>query len=194
MANNENNNKRLKSSIEYIDALSEQYSKLNVIRLDLSYEKPYSSESTLEDVNKDLNHMFNNMRSKPSIFKDKVGYICKREYTKDKGIHIHTAFFYDGQKVKKDAFKAEQIGEYWKGLTNGKGTYHNCNRNNYKDTGIGMLDHKDSEKRKILDEKVITYLCKDEQDIALVKENENNRAFSRGIVTKKRGNVGRPRA
>ena len=58
--------------------------------------------------------MLNNRRTKPSIFENMVGYIAKREYTEDKGPHIHTLFIYDGQKVSKDAFKGDQIGAYWK--------------------------------------------------------------------------------
>ena len=187
-------NKRLEGTKEYINALSDIYSKLNIIRVDLSYKKPHSDNITLDEANKDLERMFNNMRSKPSIFKEKVGYICKREYTEDKGIHFHTIFIFDGQKMQKDTFKADQIGEYWEQLTEEKGSFHNCHRNEYEHNGIGMLDHKDSEKRKVLDEKVISYLCKDEQNIELVKENKKDRAFTRGIIPKKsNGNIGRPR-
>lgn len=37
-------------------------------------------------------------------------------------------------------------------ITEGIGSSHNCNRNKYKFNGIGMLDHRDSKKRKILDD------------------------------------------
>jgi len=193
MLNTKNKNKRIESTKKYIDELSEQYSKLNIVRVDLSYRKPYSDKMTLEDANRDLNHMFNNMRSKPSIFKDKVGYICKREYTKDKGVHFHAIIIYDGQKVQKDAFKGTQIGEYWEQTTKEKGTYHNCNLKTYERHGIGILDYKDREKRKILDEDVIAYLCKDEQGIEPIKTNKKDRAFTRGIISKRKGNMGRPR-
>ena len=193
MANKKNTNKREKSTKQYIDALSKEYSKLNMVRIDLGYKKPHSDKMTLEDANKDLNHMFNNMRSKSSIFKDKVGYVCKKEYTKDKGVHFHALIIYDGQKVKNDMHKAKQIGGYWEQITKEKGSYHNCNQNKYKRKGVGMLDHRDSEKRKILDEDVISYLCKDEQDIKPIKKNKKDRAFIRGTIPKSKGNVGRPR-
>lgn len=195
MKHNTNTNKNIASTSKYINALQGIYSKLNMVRVDLAYEKPYSDNITLEEANKDLNRMFNNMRSKPSVFKDKVGYICKREYTKDKGVHFHTLFIYDGQKVQKDAFKGTQIGEYWKQITKDKGTSHNCNLNKYKRKGIGMLDHRDSDKRKILGKEVISYLCKDDikQDIRAIKENKKDRAFTGGTIPKSKGNVGRPR-
>lgn len=193
MINNKNSNKRIESTKKYIDKLTDEYSKLNIVRIDLSYKKPHSDNMTLEDANKDLNHMFNNMRSKPSIFKDKIGFVCKREYTKDKGVHFHAIIIYDGQKVQKDVHKAKQIGEYWEQVTKKKGSYHNCNQNKYKRNGVGMLDHRDRDKRKILDEDVIAYLCKDEQDIEPIKKNKKDRAFTRGTIPKSKGNIGRPR-
>jgi len=193
MSNNKNTNKRIESTKKYMDGLSKKYSKLNIVRVDLSYKKPYSDKVTLEDANKDLNRMFNNMRSKPSIFKDKIGYVCKREYTEDKGVHFHAIIIYDGQKVQKSAFKGTQIGEYWKQVTKEKGTFHNCHLNEYTRSGVGILNHNDYDKRKILDEDVISYLCKDEQNIEPIKTNKKDRAFTRGTIPKSRGKVGRPR-
>ena len=189
------NNKRMESAKEYIDALQDKYSKLCVVRVDLGYKKPYSDKIVLNDVNNDFNHMLNNRRSKPSVFKNQIGYMCKKEYTQDKGVHFHTVFLYDGQKVQKDAHIGDKIGEYWEQLTKNKGNYYNCNRKKYKYKGVGILKHADSEKRKILDEYVVSYLCKDDkkQDIAPIKSNQKDRAFDRGTIPKSNGNIGRPR-
>lgn len=192
--NKTNSNRRLESTKKYIDALSEQYSKLNIVRVDLSYKKPYSDSMGLEDVNKDIEHMLNNMRSNPKIFKDKVGYILKKEYTPDKGVHCHAIFIYDGQKIQNDSYKAEQICEYWnKHITQDKGSSHNCHRNKYERKGIGMLDYKDNKKRKILDEDVVNYLCKDGQDVTPLKNSKKQRAFTRGTIPRGNTNIGRPR-
>ena len=186
-------NKRFESTTQYIDKLQENNSKLNVIRVDLSYKKPYSDDITLEDANRDLNRMLNNRRSKPTIFKNQVGYVCKKEYTEDRGVHFHTFFFYNGQKVLNSTLKAEEIGKYWgKHITEEKGSYHNCHRNKYNNDGIGMIDHTDNDKRKNLDTAIL-YLCKDAQDIAPIKENKNDRAFTRGTMPKSKGKIGRPR-
>ncbi len=194
MQNSQTTNKRISSIKQYIDALSEKHSKLTMVRVDLGYKKPYSDSVTLDKANNDFNRMMNNRRSKPSVFKEQVGYICKKEYTEDKGMHLHALFIYDGQKVQKDAFKAAQIGEYWDDITKGKGSYHNCHRNNYKRNGIGILDHRDNEKRKRLDENVLSYLCKDEQNTEPIKKSPRDRAFTRGTLPKKEGNnKGRPR-
>ncbi len=193
MSHNKKSNKRLHSTKEYVDALSQKHSKLNIIRVDLGYKKPHSQTITLKEANDDIKHMLNNVRSKPSIFAHQEGYIFKREYTEDKGPHLHAMFIFNGQKVQKDSFKADQIGTYWEEITDGKGSYHNCHRNTYERNGIGLLEHSDSDKRKILDEDVISYLCKEDQSIDDLEGNKKNRAFTRGTIKKNQKKKGRPR-
>ena len=185
--------KRVDSNSKYMDSLQEKYSKLNVVRVDLAYNNLYSDNVTLDEASKDINRLLNNRRSKQSIFEHNVGYILKKEYTKDKGVHIHAFFMYDGQKVQKSAYKADQIGKYWdESVTKKKGSHHNCHRNEYKDNGIGMLEHNDSVKRGNLD-KAIAYICKEEQSVESITNNKRDRAVTRGTIPKKKGNIGRPR-
>ena len=192
--NNKKTNRRLESTKKYIDDLSKKYSKLNIVRVDLGYTKEDSKSITFEDASKDLNKMLNNTRSKPTVFGEMVGYITKKELGEDKGVHIHVAIIYNGNIVREDITKAQQIGEYWKNnITKGKGVFHNCSKNEYKNKAVGIIDYKDEEKRKIFDEKVLTYLCKDEQSIDSLKTNIKDRAFTRGIAPKKKSNAGRPR-
>lgn len=193
---NKKTNQRLESTKTYINDLSKSYSKLNFVRLDLSYKKEYENDLTLEEANKDFKTMLNNKRSKPTVFNGMVGYVAKKELGNDKGVHIHMLAIYDGQKVREDITKGTQIGEYWKeNITKGNGLYHNCNQNDYKDDkAVGIIEHNDENKRKILDEKVLTYLCKDEQSIDSLKINNKDRAFTRGIAPKNKNNVGRPRS
>ncbi|MDK2069865.1 inovirus-type Gp2 protein [Aliarcobacter butzleri] len=192
MLENKKTRRRQNSNESYLDALQEIYSKINVVRLDMSYKKPYSKEIIEEQATKDLNRLLNNRRSKPVIFKDNIGYAIKKEYTKDKGVHFHAFFMFDGQKVLKDSFKADEIGTYWnEQITKGKGTYYNCNRNKYPEHGIGMLEHRDTEKRKNLD-KAMEYISKDDQSIKSLSEKKE-RSCVRGILPKSKGNIGRPR-
>ena len=194
-SNNKKTNHRLDSTKKYIDDLSKNYSKLNIVRVDLGYTKKDSKRVTFEDANNHFKNMLNNTRSKPTVFGEMVGYIAKKEIGEDKGVHIHTLFIYDGNKVREDITKAEQIGEYWKkDITKGKGLFHNCSKNEYKNKGIGIIDHRDKEKRKILDENVLPYLCKDEQNENTLKTNSKDRTFTRGIVKKTKSNAGRPRS
>lgn len=192
MLENKKTRRRQNSNKAYIDALQESYSKINVIRVDIAYKKPYSEEMTVDDATKDLNRLLNNRRSKPTIFEDNIGYVIKKEHTEDKGVHFHAFFMFDGQKVLKDAFKADEIGTYWnENITKGKGTYYNCNKNSYPEHGIGMLQHTDKEKRENLD-KAMMYLCKDEQQIDSLS-NKKERSVVRGTIPKSKSNIGRPR-
>lgn len=196
MAKSGNSKRMSESTTEYVDQLLEKHSKVQVIRLDLGYKKEVARTASLDDINKDLTHLLNNRRAKPSVFGNMIGYIAKREYTEEKGPHIHSLLFFDGQKINKDAYKGDQIGEYWENqITNGKGIFHNCNRekNKYAECALGMIDHTDKAKRTVLKEKVIPYLCKDEQSIEQIKTPGNKRSFTRGISPRKKSNAGRPR-
>lgn len=188
-----NEKRRQVSNERYVDALQERYSKLCVIRNDFGYKKAENNKVnvTLQDVKKDINTLLNNSRNN-SAYDNMVGYIFKIEDGVDKGVHVHTFFFFDGNQVKNDKFKGDQIGENWEKITKGKGSYHNCNRNNYKDNAIGMLDYRDTEKRKNLDVSM-EYLVKEEQSVDFLKENKNDRTIRRGTIPKSRRNVGRPR-
>lgn len=185
--------KRLDSAKEYTDKLFEKYSKLNVIRLDVSYKKPHSEDMSLEDIKGDIKHMLGNRRSKPSVFEHSVGHVIKTEYTKDKGVHGHIVMFFDGQRIQKSNHKAQQVGLYWeKEITKEKGSYHSCHRNTYKKNGIGMIDYTDKEKRENLDV-AVGYLCKDEQTTDSIKGAKQTKSFTRGTIPKSKGNIGRPR-
>jgi hypothetical protein len=185
--------RRQTSNEKYVDALQDRYSKLCVVRVDFGYKKDENNEVnvTLEEANKHIERLLVNRRNN-SIFNDNVGYIIKTEYTEDRGVHNHVALFYDGNKVQNDKYKGDQIGNYWETITKGNGSYHNCNRNDYKNNATGMIDYRDVEKRRNLD-KAMEYLAKDEQNIDGLNENGKSRAIRRGTVPKSKGNKGRPR-
>lgn len=90
----------------------------------------------------------------------------------------------------------DQIGQYWKTeITDGKGIYHNCNRekDTYAECALGLIEHTDDAKRAVLKEKAIAYLCKEEQSIDPLKQSGSERSFTRGIAPRKKSNAGRPR-
>lgn len=197
MDNKQKVNKREESTRLYMDALQDNNSKLCIVRVDLGYKKDDKGNVyiSLDEANKDFKHMMDNKRGKPSIFKHQVGQMCLKEYTPNKGVHFHTVFVFNGNKVQKDAYMGDEIGKYWNEVTNDKGSHFNCNRQKYKYKGVGMLNHTDTEKREIFDKHVVSYLCKDDdkQDLSPVKNNKKDRAFTRGIMPKIKSNIGRPR-
>lgn len=189
-------NKRTQSSMDnYVEELFDTYSKLNVIRIELSYNKKISKDITTKEVRQDLKRLLNNRRHNETIFGECVGHICKLEKGEEKGNHLHSLFFFNGHKIKNDVYKASQIGKYWKdNITNGKGLDHNCNaeKAGYTFYGVGMINHFDTDKRNILTNLVTSYFAKDEQK-ANDGSSQRERTFFKGIVTKQKSNAGRPR-
>lgn len=187
-------NRVAKSNIQYVDALFGKYSRLLVLRVDFSYKKEHTGNVGLNDIKKDMERLFNNTRSN-SIFSAKVGSIWKIEYGHKKGYHFHAIFFFDGAKVRSDAYLANRIGNYWQEvITEGKGWHYNCNRHKgkYMQCGIGMVSHSDSRMIEAL-YKAVIYLAKAEQYV-MVKEARNQRVRGRGVMPKTRSSSrGRPR-
>lgn len=189
------NKQNYDSAVDYLNALFDRYSKLQVLRVDLSYKKEHANTVTLKEAKEDLQHLLNNRRSKPSLFADCVGHIWKLESTPEKGPHLHTAFLYDGNKVRKDAYKASMIGKYWMDdITKGRGLSFNCNgkQDEYQKNGIGNICHTDEEKRSHLLNEVLPYLTKETQSIDSLKSGKE-RCFGKGVVPKRTSKKGRPR-
>ncbi|HHX6518086.1 TPA: YagK/YfjJ domain-containing protein [Pseudomonas aeruginosa] len=183
-------NKNFNGINKYIDALFGVYSRLLVLRVDLSYRKEFSGVS-LERAIEDRDRLFCNARSN-KIFSDMVGYIWKLEHEMRKGFHFHAMFFYDGSKVREDITRAQRIGEYWKReITGSRGIYHNCNASkvNYKSCGIGMIKHDDAMTIELL-RKAAVYLTKSD---LYMKIKTTRRGMGRGKMPPKSSGLGRPR-
>ena len=188
--------KMRKSVTQYINDLHDVHSKLLTVRVDLGYRKEHAETLELADIKRDIKRMFDNRRSN-SIFEHQVGYICKFEHTPEKGPHAHAAFFFDGQQVQKDIYRADAVGKYWNGqITEGKGVYHNCNRDKekYQHCGIGMIEHSDIEKRRNLLDFVVPYMLKSEQSIDDIRQSGREKSITKGIAPNARSTSGRPRS
>ena len=86
-------------------------------------------------------------------------------------------------------------GKYWcEYITKGKGCYENCNRREYKNNGIGMVDYTDEEKINNLKKHAVSYFYKtDKQSIDEIKTNPKDRAIVRGTIPKPKSKAGKPR-
>jgi hypothetical protein len=127
-----------------------------------------------------------------------VGYAWKLEYGLAKTYHYHFLLFFDGAYSQQDIVIAQAIGEYWaSNITNGKGIYHNCNRNKaeYKVRGIlgiGMINHCDLSLRNGL-KTAAAYLTKVDIYVRMVISG-GGRCFGKsGKPKMKKDGRGRPR-
>ena len=183
------------SAVSYIDRLLKRCARLLVLRIDFSYLAEHSHRVSAETAKEDFAHFLENRRSNQTLFASWEGYLWKLEWGPLKGCHFHLIIFFNGSERHKDAYIAQQLGDYWKTITKGRGIYWNCNSNieKYKRLGIGMLDHFDEKKLKVLREDVVRYFTKSDQYLRATALGESKR-FGRGIMPAEReSKAGRPR-
>lgn len=136
---------------QYLKALSLQYAKLLVLRIDFGYRYEPSSQalgprvspSTVQAHRAALIEYYQKQFAGVEL-----GYISKTEFGLCKGPHLHTVFILDGSKVRSDISIAAMLGEHWRRVvTAGAGTYFSCNRikTRYLSCGIGLVDYRSPE-------------------------------------------------
>lgn len=192
--------KNRRSLYAMVKGIFKVYSKVLVVRLDLSYKKDLSMQLDNQncseaDVKKHMAILLRDMKTK--LFKKNfITYVWKLEYGPMKGYHYHAFFFFDGSKVMKDIGLAEKIGQHWATVaTEGSGGYFNCNRikNRYPHPAIGMVDHWDSIKIDNLLTKAMEYILKVDHYVRPIS-GDRLRSFGKGATPKKSEvPLGRPR-
>lgn len=161
---------------DYSDAVVDRYSRTNIIRIDLYYRAEAQARLRVEHVFDDLDRLIAEHERNP-IFDHLTGYICAVEQGEDRGYHIHAAYFFNGNQVRGDVYKARQIGELWGRITRGLGHFNSCNHNKEKyedECGIGIIHRSDRVIRRNV-HKAMRYLVKNAQHLRLRPEG------SRGV-------------
>lgn len=165
-----NSLKNYRRLTDLIKALFDCYSRLMVLRVDLSYTQqdgPYIDYATACFHREQLSHAF----TTHPLFTEMVGYAWKLEWRPDKGFHYHVLFFFDGHRCQQDILHAKQIGEFWQqSITGAQGIYYNCNldaEERYAYNAMGIIDYYDTEKQQGLDE-IAKYLSKIDEYAALL--------------------------
>lgn len=190
-------NKNYDECINYINGLFDCYSKLVVLRMDLSYRKEIVESKTFEDLRNDIDKMRNNARHNEKLFKGLEGYIFKIEYGLDKRIHAHVLLFFNGhiRKPSSDVYHASQIKAYWENvITQGDGFVWNCNdhKEQYRYNGIGLVNANDVEKRDYLI-MAMKYLCKKDRQVIKPRDKPQTKTLTKGDLRNHNPNLGRPR-
>lgn len=158
----------------YFDALSELYSRITIVRVDFHYRSEAQGRLRVERVFDDLDELIYEHRRNP-IFDYLIGHIYSVEQgdrNDGGGYHIHAAYFFNGNEVRGDVYKAIQLGELWEDITHGQGYMHSCNhdKEQYGDEcGIGRILRGDRAIRHHV-YKAVKYLVKDAQHLRLRPE------------------------
>jgi hypothetical protein len=174
-----------------IDELRVNFPKLLILRLDLSMLKDQvDSVKNVKQFKKSFEAYLKKIRS---MKEEMIGYIWKLEYGKNKGYHYHTLFFLDGNKHQKDEILGDVFGKAWLEITQGKGSYYNCNASKYlyKRLGIGMLHHDNLAGFSALKE-IAVYFTKVDQFLFL-PPGERGKTFGVSQKSASKRKSGRPR-
>ena len=163
--------KQASRAAEYVNAITERYSRTTAVRMDYHYQSEAQNRLRIEHVSADLDLLVQEHRSN-SVFKHLIGYIYAVEQG-DKpdgsGYHIHALYLFKGNQVCRDVFKAQQLGQLWQEITQGKGRSYSSNFDKESlgdDCGIGRIERADTQARKGL-QKVAKYLVKSDQHLRL---------------------------
>ena len=155
----------------YTDAVMSLYSRTTVIRLDLYYRPEAKARQRVEQVFDHLDDLIYEHSRNP-IFEHLIGYTYSVEQgdrNGERGYHIHAAYFFNGNQVRRDVWKAIEISELWEEVTRGHGYAHSCNhdKEGYGDEcGIGLIQREDQSKRAHT-HYAMKYLVKDDQHLRL---------------------------
>jgi len=156
---------------EYFDAVSKRYSRTTIVRVDYHYYPEAQDRLRVEHVFDDLDDLIVEHEDNP-IFDHLIGHIYvveQGDQINGGGYHIHAAYFFNGNEVRGDVYKAIQLGELWGAITRGKGYMHSCNhgKERYGDEcGIGLILRSDRASRPNV-HKALKYLVKDAQHLRL---------------------------
>ena len=156
-----------------------------VIRLDLHYSSISQYRQRVENVFADLDKLSREVERNP-IFDHLIWHICSVEQGEERGYHIHTAFFFDGAKVRSDVYKARQVGQLWERITRGLGYYYSCNADKERygdDLGIGVIYQANVHIRSKV-HKAMRYLVKDEDTQHLRLKPAGARCLRKGQIRK----------
>lgn len=170
-------NQAIKQEIQacdYVDALWELYSRITIVRVDFHYRSEAQARLRVEHLFDDLDELIAEHRRNP-LFDHLIGHMYSVEQgdrNDGGGYHIHAAYFFNGNEVRGDVFKAIQLGELWEDITHGQGYMYSCNhdKGQYGDEcGIGRIERSDRAIRRHV-HKVVKYLVKDAQHLRLRPE------------------------
>lgn len=190
-------NKR--STDAFIDKLFDTHAKLLPVRVDLGYKSNKTVTNTVnypfnchlphdyltrEDILTNWETLLNKLKwNHRSLLKELVGYIWKIEYGSDKGVHYHLMLFFNGNRVQKDYYYADELGKLWLDITGGLGTYFNCSADKnkrYGDNNCLQVTHREDDRTNLY--QAARYLTKFDGFEHIAREFSSGRVFGKSCI------------
>lgn len=151
----EDQKKENKSELrKYSRQISDAYSRILVVRVDLGYLQEFHSRINIDDLYFDLDMLVNRIQNKDGIFKHVIGYAWGLEQGgKSKGYHCHLAVIYDTvHRAGTARYWGDKIIKLWNDITRDYGQGYNCyNRERVAELsakdklGIGLIYRRDAD-------------------------------------------------
>lgn len=151
----------LNELFEHQDKLFEHYSKLLMLRIDFAYRKE-SETFKFADTNNlaaDMTWLTERCREIPGL----VGYSWVMEDGEEHRLHVHAAFYVNGQRHRKIWTFWERIKQLWEDITESEGYAHHCEpKRHYRVQGEKVVAFSDTRGREGM-QYILSYLGKQSQ-------------------------------
>ena len=190
---------------EYLTQMFTHYGRLLVVRVDLQYKIECRSGVSVHDFDEHMTSLRERMSNKKGCFKELEGFAWSLEqgykqtgdHDNKGSLHCHLLLLYNGAKKDNGYYSGRSVGEKWVSMTDGQGSYFNCNDPKYfnpfkeKGTfGIEMTHRKDPNKvQNTINTALYLTTKKDKYEQRLKAMLPNMRTFGHGTYrnTKRRG-------
>lgn len=163
-------NKNMEVLRQRMEKAIEKYSKLLVVRVDLSYLSTKQYDIRIEDLHEDISDLRQLIHNRDTVFRDCIEYAWALEQGEDKGYHCHFLLVFNGHKRKGGWKIAQEVGERWKRITGETGHFFNCHSaaqiNSYNEKGIlgiGMIHRREAQEVKNMFN-AVQYLVRPEKE------------------------------
>lgn len=145
----------------HLDTLFVHYSKILMLRIDLGYLKR-SEAFNLQDE-KEMAWQMTLLTEQLTTHTDIIGFAWVMERSEQHGIHIHAAFYLDGQRHRKIWNTWQMINSLWSDITEEEGYTHRCTpQSHYRVRGEWVIRHDDRKGRNGMTY-ILSYLSKVDQ-------------------------------
>lgn len=180
----------------YLNKLTQHYSRLLCIRIDLYFSKKAQVEIAFNEFYQYFMIFRNRLANKDGCFQNLQGYVWAIEQGIERGYHCHLLLIYDGSKHQNDFGLALKVGQYWSALTEQKGEFFTSNDPRYKAKimkngiwGLGMINRNQPEQISRLIQAAMYLVNPEKTDQYLRSKIMGKRLFGTGCFenSKRRG-------
>ena len=193
---------------KYISCFLEGYARVLIVRVDIKIKAELAHLVDVETFQGFMNQLMETIQRDREIekkrkagkvttkdkgcFEDLRGYAWAIEQGVDNGgLHCHLLLIYNGDKRQKDWFLGDAVGKKWAKITDGLGSYYNCNTSTHKRAyeqqgtlGIGMIHKNNAVEVKNAINAALYLTRPDKYEQRLKAWMPSMRSFGRGTIPK----------